>query len=158
MDTDVESKLEKSVAYILRDTSENGHLIAVSVLVPCSLARSERPVYWGGNTVVHEKYRGRSIVRFIATVTKYIASAQGQGAVLGRHTITAKTNLPARSSGAIYLGIIPKSIRIKKPNVVADDIIVFYGDHWPRRDKNGLRATSVGTLNNLKALCMYIFC
>ena len=112
---DVDRKLNKSVGYILRDTSETGPLVAASFMVPCSLSRSERPVYWGGNGVVSKKYRSQGIAEFLLTAIRHLSRGQGHNAVLARHTITAKSNLPGRSCGAVYLGIIPKSIRIRKP-------------------------------------------
>ena len=143
-DDDVKEKLRQGTTFVLRDTCENGNLIALNILVPCSLSRSEHPLYTGSNIAVHEKYRSQGIGEFLIIVLQYIGSGLGLKPVLGRHTITARSNIPARSGGAVYLGIIPKSIRIKKPNVVADDIIVFYGDHWP--EKNGQTADRVSPL------------
>ena len=100
----------------------------------------------GGNFAVNEKYRSQGIGQFFNVVLQYISSGQGLKPVLGRHTITARSGIPARSSGAVYLGIIPKSIRIKKPNVVADDIIVSYGDHWPRQNKQKIYEVSTGAI------------
>ena len=142
-DYDVKDKLRQSTTFVLRDTCENGNLIAVNILVPCSLTRSERPLYTGSNIAVHEKYRSQGIGEFLIVVLQYIGSGQGLKPVLGRHTITTRSNIPARSGGAVYLGIIPKSIRIKKPKVVADDIIVFYGDHWPRKNEETVNKVSI---------------
>ena len=142
-DDDVKDKLRQSTTFISRDNGENGNLIAVNILMTCSLTRSERPLYTGGNVAVHEKYRSRGIGKFLVVVLQYIASGQGLKPLLDRRTITARSNIPVRSGGAVYLGIIPKSIRIKKPNVVADDIIVFYGDHWPRKHEKTVDGVSI---------------
>ena len=145
-DDDVKDKLRQSTTFVLRDTCENGNLIAVNILVPCSLTRSERSPYTGGNFAVNEKYRSQGIGQFFNVVLQYISSGQGLKPVLGRHTITARSGIPARSSGAVYLGIIPKSIRVKKPNAVADDIIVSFGDHWPRQNKQKIYEVSTGSI------------
>ena len=152
-DDDVKDKLRQGTTFILRDNDENGNLIGVNILMPCSLTKSERPLYTGSNVAVHPKYRSQGIGEFVLVVLQYIASGQGLKPILGRHTITARSNIPARSGGAVYLGIIPKSIRIKKPNVVADDIIVFYGDHWPRKKEETVDGVSTGTC----IFCRFLF-
>ena len=63
---------------------------------------------------------------------KYMASSLGYRSVLSRHALTSRTNIPGRAAGATYMGIIPKSLRIDKLNVVVDDVIVYYGYHWPQ--------------------------
>ena len=149
----VEKVLDKSITYVWKEESPTGNLMAASLIMPCVLSRSERPVYNGSNLVVHEKYRSRGIGRFVLVSMQKMNL--GHNPVLGRHTIIARSMLPARFVGATYLGIIPKSIRLRKPEVVVDDVIVYYGHHMPtytdKRQQNVSTITSRSNLTQISA-------
>ena len=118
--------------FTCRDNS-NRQLISAFFISPCSLSRSQNSPNRGAYGFVNELYRGQGIGQnLIYLMMKYMASSLGYRSVIGRHALTSRTNIPGRAAGATYMGIIPKSLKIDKPNVVVDDVIVYYGYHWPK--------------------------
>ena len=132
---------EESIKLKIKDPSEkmfvckdnmNMKLVSAFFLSPCPLSRSQHSPNMGAYGFVDEEYRGQGIGQNLIYLMKYMASSLGYRSVISRHALTSRTNIPGRAAGATYMGIIPKSLRIDKLNVVVDDVIVYYGYHWPQ--------------------------
>ena len=117
--------------FVYRDNS-NRNLISAFFISPCTLSRSQNSPNRGAYGFVNETYRGQGVGQKLIYLMKYVASSLGYRSVVGRHALTSRTNIPGRAAGATYMGIIPKSLSIDRPNVVVDDVIVYYGYHWPK--------------------------
>ncbi len=116
---------------VSREVGTN-HLVAVFFMFPCLLSRSQRSPNCGAFGFVHEKYRGKGVGASMILLQQFLACSLGQRTVLGRHALTSRTNIPGRSAGATYLGIIPKSLRMQNLTAVVDDVITYYGFHAPQ--------------------------
>ncbi len=136
----VHAKLNESKVVILRDNA-NGALVSVVLTCPTGLSRSSRPPLCGGYIIVNEKYRGSKIGFFVNNLLIDHLVAKEHRGLLGRTAVTSRSVLGAREAGGAYLGIIPKSLKIPKWNVVVDDIIVYY-DLLHRRDEKTLLKVS----------------
>ena len=117
--------------FVCKD-NKNMKLVSAFFLSPCPLSRSQHSPNMGAYGFVDKVYRGQGIGQNLIYLMKYMASSLGYRSVISRHALISRTNIPGRSAGATYMGIIPKSLRIDKLNVVVDDVIVYYGYHWPQ--------------------------
>ena len=77
-----------------------------------------------GYSVTHKKYRGQGILFGLMPVADEVVMGLGYPAVLSRMAITARTPVPALKIGNLFLGLIPKALKIPKLGWVSD-IILF---------------------------------
>ncbi len=66
--------------------------------------------------------------------------------LIGRTAVTARSVLMARVAGGVYLGVVPRSLRISKWDTVVDDIIVYY-DLQHMRSQEVQKKVNISFLN-----------
>ena len=129
----VHKKINESKVVIVRDKA-NGALVSAVFTCPTRLVRSTQSPLCGGYLIVNELYRGARVGYSLNQLMMYSMVQDGYKGLIGRVAVTSRSILLAREAGSVYLGIIPKSLKISKWNQVVDDVIVYY-DLQYMRDK-----------------------
>ena len=75
-----------------------------------------------GYSVTHKEYRGQGILFGMIHLADEVVVELGYPAILSRMAITARTPIPALKVGNLFLGLIPKAIKIPKLGWVSDII------------------------------------
>ena len=110
---------------IIRDKA-NGTLVSAAFTCPASMVRSTKSPLCGGYLFVNEAYRGARVGYCLNELMMYTMLQDGYKGLIGRVAVTSRSVLLAREAGSVYMGIIPKSLKISKWNQIVDDIIVYY--------------------------------
>ena len=131
----VRKKIEESKVLIIRDKA-NGTLVSAAFTYAASMVRSTNSPLCGGYLFVNEAYRGARVGYRLNELMMYTMLQDGYKGLIGRVAVTSRSVLLAREAGSVYLGIIPKSLKISKWNQIVDDIIVYYDIQFLREKES----------------------